>query len=256
MKYLKLAFGLVFVTGLMAVSASSAMALEPRWVTCAKVTGGFTEADCATAGAGSWSTKGFAANETIEATSSGTLTLEDRKPKLGGAVTIECSGTDQGWIGGINRGEENRVTASHCAFVGSAHGACEPSAEPRAEAVNLPWSTVLEERENKEGKIEVRNLLTSLVAGKNPGWAVKCTVGGIIKITDTCTGRTSTAVEPARNRLLTNFVFDKVSEEEAANCTESEEEKTGFVKGTVSGSIRNKNGELQALWVLASVLKT
>jgi hypothetical protein len=257
MKYLKLAFGLVAVAGLMAISTSSAMAAEPIWVTCAKTAAPthYTEADCLTAGSeGGWNTKGFAANETIEATSSGTLTLEDRSA-TGGKVRIECEGTDQGWVGPNGVAEQNRVTASSCKFV--EHGSCEESKKVTAAAVNLPWTLKLEERENPESsnKVELRGLLVSLVSGKNPGWDVECTVGGILKIADECTGRTSVGVESARSRLLTNFNFDKISEQEPAKCSLGGE-KSGFVKGIVSSSIRNKNHELQALWPLASILNT
>jgi hypothetical protein len=256
MKYLKLAFGLVVVAGLMAISASSAMAAEPIWVTCAKTAAPthYTEADCLTAGSeGGWNTKGFAANETIEATSSGTLKLEDRSA-TGGKVVISCSGTDQGWVGPNGVAEENRVTASSCSFV--EHGSCEESKAVTATALNLPWTLKLEERENTTSKkVELRGLLVSLVSGKTPGWSVTCTVAGILKISDECTGRTSVGVESARSRLLTNFIFDAVSEQEPASCTQGTS-TSGFVGGTVSSSIRNSKGELQALWPLAAILKT
>jgi len=257
MKYLKLAFGLVAVAGLMAIAASSAMAAEPIWVTCAKTAAPthYTEADCLTAGSeGGWNTKGFAANETIEATSSGTLKLEDRSA-TGGEVKIECAGTDQGWVGPNGVAEENRVTASSCKFAG-AHGSCEESKAVTAKAINLPWTLKLEERTNTAtSKVELRGLLVSLVSGKNPGWDVECTVGGILKVSDECTGRTNVGVESARSRLLTNFIFDSISEQEPAKCSIGGE-NAGFVSGIVSSSIRNAKGELQALWPLASILNT
>jgi hypothetical protein len=256
MKYLKLAFGLVAVAGLMAISASSAMAAEPIWVTCAKTAAPthYTEADCLTAGSeGGWNTKGFAANETIEATSSGTLELED-SAATGGKVIITCSGTDQGWVGPNGIAEQNRVTASSCKFV--EHGACEEGKPVTAVAANLPWTLKLEERTNTaNNNVELRGLLVSLVSGKNPGWNVECTVGGILKISDSCTGRTNVAVESARSRLLTNFKFDEISAQEPASCTQGTS-TSGHVRGTVSSSIRNSKGELQALWPLAAILGT
>ncbi len=258
MKYLKLAFGLVAVAGLMAISASSAMAAEPIWVTCAKTAAPthYTEADCLTAGSeGGWNTKGFAANETIEATSSGALELED-SAATGGKVIIECSGTDQGWVGPNGVGEENRVTASGCVFVNKEHGECEEAKGVTATATNLPWTVKLEERTNTEtSKVELRGLLVSLVSGKNPGWSVTCTVAGILKISDECTGRTSVSVESARSRLLTNSKFEAVSAQEPASCSQGTS-TSGSVRGTVSSSIRNNKGELQALWPLASILNT
>lgn len=260
MKYLKLAFGLVAVAGLMAISASSAMAAEPIWVTCAKTAAPthYTEADCLTAGSeGGWNTKGFAANETIEATSSGTLELEDEKA-TGGKTVIECPGTDQGWVGPNGVAEDTRVTATAgaCRFVKAEHGACEESKGVTAVAVNLPWTLKLEERENTSTKkVELRGLLVSLVSGKNPGWKVECTVGGILKVSDECTGRTSVAVGSARSQLLTNFTFDEVSKQEPGSCTQGTS-TSGVVRGIVSSSIRNSKGELQALWALASILHT
>jgi len=257
MKYLKLAFGLVAVAGLMAISASSAMAAEPIWVTCAKTAAPthYTEADCLTAGSeGGWNTKAFAANETIESTSSGTLELED-SAATGGKVIIECSGTNQGWVGPNGIAEQNRVTASSCVFVKKEHGSCEEAKGVEVKAINLPWTLKLEERVNTStSETELRGLLVSLTT-KNPGWAVTCTVAGILKVTDECTGRTNVGIESARNRLLTNFIFDKVSAQEPGSCSQGTA-TSGFVRGVVSSSIRNSKGELQALWPLATILHT
>jgi hypothetical protein len=253
MKYLRMVFGLAVVAGLMAVAASPALALGPRWVTCLRVTvGHWKDANCESPGVGNWDTREI--TETQETTSSGTLELEDTKA-TGGAVAVSCEGTNQGTVGAEGQDSITRITTTKCSFVKAKAGACNENKPVRAEAVNLPWSTHLEERKNTStGTIELRDLIRSLTT-KPPGWKVTCTniLGG--ETTDECTGGTSTAVESARHNLLTNFIFDKISEQEPANCGLGGT-GTGRVTGTVSSSLRNKFGELQALWVLANVLGT
>ncbi len=253
MRYLKIAFGLVMVAGLMAVAASPAMALGPRWVTCAKVsTGGqWSSGTCTTSGTG-WETK--AISETVEVTSSGKLELED-SAATGGKVIIECSGTNLGTVGAEGQGNIISITATSCEFVSKEHGSCEEGQKRTAEAINLPWSVKLEERENTESKkIELRDLVRSLTT-KSPGWKVTCRVDGILEISDECTGGTSTAVNSNRATGATEFVFDSVSAQEPASCTAGNN-TSGSVRGTVTGKLRNSKGELLSLWVLASVLKT
>jgi hypothetical protein len=258
MKYLRMVFGLAVVAGLMAVAASPALAVKPpRWVTCLQVTGGhWKDANCESPGVGNWDTREI--TETQEITTSGRLELTDSAAP-GGKTVVVCEGTDQGTVGAEGQGSTTRVTVtiSSCKFVNKAHGGCEES-KPIVEvkAVNLPWSTHLEERENTETKkIELRSLLRSL-SGKPPGWAVTCETF-LGPVTDECTGGSSTAVESARSNLLTNFIFDKASEQEPANCTQAAGKTgTGRVRGTVSSSLRNSKGVLVSLWVLASVLGT
>jgi len=259
MRYLKMAFGLVVVASMMAVMASSAMALTgPRWVTCLKVVKGTFENNlCSKGTSGEWETS--AVKETIETTSDGTLILEDTKPAAGGAVEIECKGTNEGTIGANGSDSIRSIVATECKFI--KNGGCTASEPVTVKAINLGWSTRLSVRnaENKEVAegaegTEVRDELTSLVAGKKPGWAVVCHVDGILEITDECTNNATTKIKaPDETAHAPAFesVFDTKSNEPKAECTSSKE-KTGRVERTVLFSAR-VGGALRAAWVLANV---
>jgi hypothetical protein len=250
MKYLKIILGLVMVAGLMAVVASPAMALTPRWVTCVANAGAghFTENKCITAGAnGGWETAEIA--KTVEVTSSGTLELED-SAATGGKVNIECTGTNLGTVGAEGGGGITKITATNCEFIKKEHGSCEEGQTRTAEPVNLPWSANLEEV-NSELRVLIRSLTT-----KPPGWKVTCRVGGILKISDECTGGSSTSVRSNRVTGATETEFEKITNErEPASCTQGNS-TSGHVHGTFIGKLRNSKGELQPLWVLASILHT
>jgi len=98
MKYLKIAFGLVMVAGLMAAVASPAMAV-PRWVHCVKVEHGkWLDNNCTKEGAGEWETKELVG--TSEVTSSGNLILEDTSTE----AEIECTGNTLGWVANLTTG--------------------------------------------------------------------------------------------------------------------------------------------------------
>ena len=253
MKYLKIAFGLALVAGLMVVVASPAMAV-PRWVHCVKVsTGQWEDSNCSKKGSTNvYETK--AITETSEVTSSGTLRLEDSAT----GVALECIGRNNGWVVNLatGAGEDGviSITATACKrLTGTCEG--EPLTEPR----NLPWGTRLVEGERaaegekeKVGKEEVRDELISgpkTQEGKGePGWAVRCTVGGIIKVTDRCEkSGTSQTVRNNRETGATEFVFSK----EAATCSVD-----GGVTGHVEGTVVEKLRALTALWVLAPNLPT
>ena len=249
MKSLKIAFGLVVVAGLMAVVVSPAMAAGPIWVTCEKsTTGKWMPGTCTEKGSG-WET--VAVTETREVTSSSVgLLLTDKSTKLGEA-SVECSGTDEGTIGAKGSNSARRVTAEKCVKV--KEGGCKTLM--RVEARNLPWSTLLVERENANKEKEVRNRLTSLVAGQNPGWSVECNTLLGVK-TDVCTGITTTAVRDNRALGRVEGIFDEIGEKnEPASCTEGNA-TSGTVSGTVVNSLRNARGELQSFWLLAEALKT
>ncbi len=249
MKYIKIALGLAFAAGLMAVAASPALALSPRWVTCQNVgTGGhWTDSHCEKAGAGEWDTREV--TETREVTSSSSkIELEDTAVLLGPS-SVECEGTDTGTIGAGGTDSTVGITVTKCKIVRA--GPCEKLEEVKP--LNLPWLTLLEERENKGKEREVRDRITSLVVGKNPGWAVKCkTIGGVK--TDECTGITSTGVRNGAGGVVEG-IFEKISEETPASCTEGNS-KSGFVRGTTINRLRNAKGELQPFWVLAAAFKT
>jgi hypothetical protein len=231
------------MAGLMAVTASPALAAQPKWVACEKVTSGkWTNSNCTESGSGIFETK--AVSETVEVTSStpGGLEIENSKTP-GGATALKCEGTRLGTAGSEGSGSIRRVTTTHCSFVKA--GSCESNKAVTIRALNLPWATKLEE----VGK-EVRDSITSSVAGKAPGWAVECTVGGIFKITDECTGNTSTGIHNVRNEGKVEADFDKVTEEKPATCSVGGE-KAGFVRGIELSLLRSYH-----LYVLAPVFGT
>ena len=247
MKYLKIALGLAFAAGLMAVVASPAMAV-PRWVHCVKVTTGqWEDSNCSKKGSTNvYETK--AVTETSEVTSSGTFRLEDSAT----GVALSCKAKGRGWVVNLSTGAGEdgifEATVTGCAVV---TGTCE---NPLFEARNLPWGTRLVEgaraKEGEKEKVGAEEVRDELISGpKNqegkgePGWAVRCTVGGIIKVTDRCekSGTTQTVLN---NRVTgaTEFVFSK----EEATCSVD-----GGVTGKVEGTVTEKLRALTALWVLA-----
>jgi hypothetical protein len=249
MKHLKIVFGLVVTAGLMAVVASPAVALGPRGVTCAKVTPGagkWTNGLCTTAGTGEWETKEIIA--TVEVTASGTLEQEDSKAP-GGPAVIKCSASGTGTTGAGGTGSVVTILLKSCEFVEKKSGDCEESKPVTSEFLNLPWSTKLEERENLSKEKEVRNVLSAGHSGKTPGLAIECTVGGILKITDECTGMFSTTKIRA-NRAEGSVEGEYEKESEPGNCTVGGE-KSGFLRGVITGKLRQ-----QAAWVLAAALRT
>jgi hypothetical protein len=256
MKHLKIAFGLVVVAGLMAVMASSAMA-EARWVHCVKVTpntGKWTNNTCTTHGTGEWETKQLGVSETSEVTSatvpgSKGLELEDSKA-TGGATAITCVGTGTGTVGANGTDSVKTIKATGCKFVAGKRGSCEESAGVTATARNLGWSTVLEERAVGSEK-EVRDVILSLTTGVNPGYSVECTVGGIFKITDECTGMISTKVRANRAEGTVEAVFDETSEKETGTCTVG-----GVGAGRVSGTTISKLRNGGSYWVLSTAEHT
>ena len=118
-------------------------------------------------------------------------------------------------------------------------------------SVNLPWATQLEEVENTKTKEkDIRDSITSLVAGKEPGWAVECTVDKILKVADTCEGNTSTSARNNRAEGTVETEFEKVSEEKPATCSVGKG-KTGLIRGDEINRLR-----AWALWILAAGLGT
>lgn len=188
MKYLKIAFGLVVVAGLMAVMAGPALAETYRWVGCTenKEKGQWEDSKCEKAkSGGNWETKEPATGtEVTTATIPGTSGLELEDKKAGTA--IKCKGGGAGKLNATATGELTAASATKCEFVKA--GSCEATKPVTAKAIHLPWKTKVEEV-NKER----RNVIENSGAGE-PGYSVECTVGGIFKITDTCEGKTNTSI--------------------------------------------------------------
>jgi len=247
MRYLKIALGLALVAGLMAVVASPAMAV-PRWVHCVKSeTGTYSSGSCTTAGSG-WATTEVIG--TSEVTTSGELELEDSKA-TGGPTAIKCKGRDIGWVVNLKSttepGEDgtSSITKIECKFI--TVGSCEESKGVTAKPKNLPWGSKLVERGS-----EVRDELVSGTGGE-PGWAVECTVGGILKITDEClrAGNTVNVIANRTTGQVENIFDERTKEETMAKCTVGGAE-AGLVRGSIIALLKSGN----AFWVLAPNLKT
>jgi hypothetical protein len=248
MKYLKIAFGLALVAGLMAVTASSAMA-QARWVTCEKVKEGkWKNSLCTEAGAGEWETKAETATSTV--TSSGELELEDQVA----GTAIKCKGSGTGWVANLSTGNGEdgvtTITATSCSFV--KNGECTASDAVTAKARNLPWGTRLVET-NGEVRDQIISGSRKEEGNGEPGWAVECTVDGIIKISDRCEHSGNT-VGTLANRATGELEekFDAITKAETmATCSVG-----GANSGLVNGTLTNKLSNGQALWILATILKT
>jgi hypothetical protein len=241
MKYLKTAFGLVVVAGLMAVVASPAMAV-PRWVECVKGSGQYTSSTCTTAGAGGWETRELTG--TSELTTSGELELEDTAA-LGGAVAVKCGVEGTGWASNpSNRSVEGlggitAMTYIKCRLV--KEGLCEELKGVKAPF--LPWGLRLLEVTG-----EVRNNLSRGNGSGAPGWTVICnTIFG--EETDTCTRTGNTQkVVATRNTGKILYDFDARSEELKFTCSQ-EGKETGRIAGSILAQLRSGN----SLWVLAPI---
>jgi hypothetical protein len=220
---------------LCAVAAAPALAAAPRWEGCKAVSGGPYEDEGCTIAKEKGGFEWAAITETEEVTSSGTLQLEDSEPAAGGAVEIECKSTGVGTVGAEGSDSISKVTTTGCKFIKA--GECEESAGVTATAINLGWSTKLEETSE-----EVRDGITSLASGKEPGWAVKCTVDGIIEITDECVANTTTNLTDNSTTGAIEAEFE--SKGAVATCS-SANKKSGHVRGTMTIKARNGKG-LQA----------
>jgi hypothetical protein len=247
MKHLKIAFGLAVLVSMMGISASSAMAKGPVWVSClfrGVPNGQWEDSQCTKAKPkGAWETSEI--TKTVEVTSSSTgLELEDSN--AGGAKTVvKCSETEVGTVGANGSDSTTEIHVNEPCTVVTA-GNCKTLIEVRP--VNLPWSTQLEESGG-----ELRDAVTSLVAGKAPGWVVTCnTLLGEVK--DTCEANTTTTVTANRSEGSVEEKFQRATSP-AATCFLSKG-KTGHVEGPVVTKLRMSNGELLAFWPLSTAEKT
>lgn len=174
--------------------------------------------------------------------SSGSLVLEDLAA-TGGAVEIECTGSDEGTVGPGAQDLVTTIKATSCKFLAEKHGVCEESKPVTANAINIKkhWETLLVT--NSSGQI--RDLITS-PEGKGPGWNVECKVGGILEVSDECT---SASPEPLVTNLSTG-VDVTFEASETASCS-----KGSSTSGMVVGPDLNKNPTGETLSVSASSAK-
>ncbi len=77
-----------------------------------------------------------------------------------------------------------------------------------------------------------------------PGWDFKCTVGGIIKVTDECTGETSMKMENGETGVIASF--DATSRENPDNCSVG-----GAKEGLLFGSADIEDSESEKILALA-----
>lgn len=206
MKYLRINVCLVAVAGLMAFTAAPAMGAHAGWVSCQEnpEVGQWENGLCSKVKAnGNWETQ--AVVETKEVTSSAQgLELTDTKA-TGGASTIKCSETDVGWIGIAGADGVSTVTTTKCERVS---GACEAGKPVTAKAIDLPWDTELKE----ESGGELRDVFQA--GGKGPGYTVECTVGGIFKLNDECSGKMSTKMANNQTNGAVEAIFDAKTEKD------------------------------------------
>ncbi len=173
------------------------------------------------ASAHEWLEDGSPIASALKVNSKGTLELTDSKTTIG-SVTLECTGVDVGTIGPdaadkIEKVEESPLgsgkTKIKCTSTNRSCGS------PEAEAVHLPWNT-----EIQTVGTETRDVIKNSGAGV-PGWAATCTVIGI-KVTDTCTAESNTALADVSPNV--EAIFDAKSPK--ATCSQSGE-ATGSVLG-------------------------
>jgi hypothetical protein len=157
------------VTMSMALAASASAA--PHWLVCLAGTEKlpptkYTTNQCgeaAASNAGKWEWSEPQHTEKVISHASLTLSSEE----LGVTVQVECTGTDEGWIGPNGTGETTAIPVSGIKCKAGKN--CE-KLEKEAEPVHLPWNSELKET---EGKIHatVRNS-----GAGNPGWRAACKV--------------------------------------------------------------------------------
>ncbi len=217
------------VVALLAMSATNAVAAQPVWQECVGVTRGmFEDSGCTkekTEGGHGW----LEVYETKEVISTEkALAITDTKA-TGGALEVECTGTDEGWIGSEGDGAITKVTISSCV---RAKGECEAGKTVTVSAIDLPWSTTLEGEAIRD---------TVKAAGKGPGYKIECTAKGS-KSVDECFGTTSAKMK--NNELKVEAEFEAASAKET--CSQGGE-KAGEIKGTLS--LKAKSSSIGAIRV-------
>ena len=121
-----------------------------------------------------WRQAGEPLSAAVGTKSKGTVKLTDE----GTGVGMECEAAGEGPVGVGAVDEDTKVTMSKCHTVS---GTCE---SPGMEAANLPWHSELTLSSGS-----VYDVIAT--GGKGaPGYRFICTVGGIAKTTDECTGTT------------------------------------------------------------------
>ncbi len=189
----------------------------------------------ATASALQWLVGGKGLTGPVLIKGSGTLTYAD----LSAGMTIVCEGTSEGTVGPGARDLISSIRQAQCKFATGLQGSCESEEKtaPTGEALNLPYLTLL----LTKGSLTLDRITAD--KGSGPGWAVKCGVGGILKVTDECTaGYTNTLVENTAGGVVTPF-----NEVETYSCTLGNS-TSGMISGRpldkspASGTLSVSNG--------------
>ncbi len=165
-----------------------------------------------------------------------TLVLED----MGVPASVSCppeAVLNEGWVGPGAAAETTAVTFTGCVRSANAENlknevtgnACEAGKAVTVEALNLPWSTPIEELELEAEVNMYWILIKPGASGKAPGYEVKCTVAGL-KVSDKCETGAETAlvlafnlteVEEPEKLLLVSIFFNKkvLTETEQGTCS-------------------------------------
>jgi hypothetical protein len=210
MRTIKIIMSICVVVILLAAVAGTASAFQPVWQECTTATkGSFENSSCTkekTEGGHAW----LEVYETRSVKSSEkALSISDTKAK-GGALKVECTATAEGWIARESEGAITAVTLSSCVRVSGTE--CEGT--PTVKAIDLPWSTTLEE-----------GIKDKLKAGsKGPGFKIECATKRI----DECFGTIATTMKNNAEKGAAEAEFPS----EALDECSSGGAKSGEIKGT------------------------
>ena len=228
----------------MALAGNASAAL--LWLVCLKGTGltKYTSSKCLTAGSGGeWQSLGVPSGTSITVKILVlTILLKDTKAAGGLESEVQCfdnaGSIGEGVIEANGKGKvvkaEVKEPEKNC--VGTK--VCEAKGVTEVKAINLPWNTELFVGANGE---PLTKLVGTGVAGKEPGWKLKCKVAGLSKedVCESAVGEpeevelsfgTVTKNPLGESELLVKGRFQTARK---GTCTQSKE-KSGEVTGTLA----------------------
>jgi hypothetical protein len=216
----------IIIASLFFAGASPALA-APRWQKCTKSVSGIE--GCLKVGEGNLESTEITETEEVTS-SSANLELEDEEAP-GGGIAIQCQESDAGEVNAGGKDWVGTISFNDCKYAKS--GECEESVEPRITAVHLPWVTKLEEPE----KGIVRDKVESGGKGE-PGYLAECTVAKVLKITDECTGATSTKVVNNETKGIVEVEHESKSGKDSCSVSKT---NSGNIRGTEDIKARRIN---------------
>ena len=148
-----------------------------------------------------WRQGGAVLSESVGTKSKGTVKLTD-EAATGGELEVECEAAGEGSVGPGGVDEETKWSKSKCTLVKT--GSCEAGKAAELVAVHLPWHS---ETLALEGT--VRDVITSSGKG-TPGLEIVCTVAGIFKVVDECTGTLKTGMTNVAGGVDATFDGEKL----------------------------------------------